>query len=183
MIAPRLGMMNKVRRIALMIVLQLIAVIRLHGEAEKKQSRITDLFLACDRATSCGDTASALYFAPSAADRPLGGIHARLRKWFLVSSAAGRPRAPGPDACAGGLVGAHRSFVKGQPICWVAAVLCNAGQRFRIPNPQGTRSHGRRSDRRHGGHPCDRSLPPGKCAGGWSQQAPGVGGWRRISPG
>jgi hypothetical protein len=46
MVAPRLGMMNKVRRIALMSVLQLIAVIRLHGPAEKKESRSTDLFLA-----------------------------------------------------------------------------------------------------------------------------------------
>jgi hypothetical protein len=46
MVAPRLGMMNKVRRIGPMIVLQLIAVIRLHKPAEKKESRITDLFLA-----------------------------------------------------------------------------------------------------------------------------------------
>jgi hypothetical protein len=46
MVARRLGMMNKVRRIALMIVLQLIAVIRLHKPAENKESRIIDLFLA-----------------------------------------------------------------------------------------------------------------------------------------
>jgi len=37
----------KVRRIALMVVLHLIAVIRLHRPPEKKDTRITDLLLAC----------------------------------------------------------------------------------------------------------------------------------------
>src|SRR6266498_1465316 len=79
-----------------------------------------------------------------AADCPLGGIHAQLRKWFLVSSAAGcRPRDCGAGACAAHLVGAHLVFVKSQPVCRAAAVLYNTSQRFRIPNPQGTRPRGR----------------------------------------
>src|SRR5689334_23351313 len=106
MVRPRLGMINKVQRIALMIVLHLLAVICLLDQQKR------------------------LYLAPSTADGPLGGIHAKLLKRSLVWSAAGsRPRDPGPGACAGRLVGFHLSFVKGQPVCRAAAVLCKSSQR------------------------------------------------------